>query len=167
MAMHFAAEAGFKLFGIELRIEHVFSCEIEPEKQAYIETNFKPPILYRDVTELPSGVGTTAYGGRREVPDHIDLVVAGTSCVDNSSLNSSKKSKTKNIHGTDGDGESADTFRAALKTSANMHAKIIIFENTAQAPFGKMVEAMGEHGYDATFVLVDTKGNVSHCILIF
>jgi hypothetical protein len=35
-----------------LEIEHVFSCEIEPFKQAYIERNFKPPILFRDIKEL-------------------------------------------------------------------------------------------------------------------
>lgn len=38
--------------GIKLGIEHVFSCEIEPFKQAYIERNFQPPILFRDVCEL-------------------------------------------------------------------------------------------------------------------
>lgn len=38
--------------GINLDIEHVFSCEIEPFKQAYIERNFHPPILFRDVCEL-------------------------------------------------------------------------------------------------------------------
>ena len=39
-------------YGINLGIEHVFSCEIEPFKQAYIERNFHPPILFRDVCEL-------------------------------------------------------------------------------------------------------------------
>jgi hypothetical protein len=38
--------------GTPLEIEHVFSCEIEPFKQAYIERNFHPPILFRDVCEL-------------------------------------------------------------------------------------------------------------------
>lgn len=38
--------------GISLDIEHVFSCEIEPFKQAYIERNFRPPLLFRDVCEL-------------------------------------------------------------------------------------------------------------------
>ena len=36
----------------KLEVEHVFSCEIEPFKQAYIERNFRPPILFRDVCEL-------------------------------------------------------------------------------------------------------------------
>ena len=39
-------------YGVSLGIEHVFSCEIEPFKQAYIERNFQPPILFRDVCEL-------------------------------------------------------------------------------------------------------------------
>jgi hypothetical protein len=38
--------------GISFDIEHVFSCEIEPFKQAYIERNFHPPLLFRDVCEL-------------------------------------------------------------------------------------------------------------------
>jgi len=38
--------------GIPLHFEHVFSCEIEPFKQAYIERNFQPPLLFRDVCEL-------------------------------------------------------------------------------------------------------------------
>ena len=39
-------------FDMSLEYEHVFSCEIEPFKQAYIERNFQPPILFRDVCEL-------------------------------------------------------------------------------------------------------------------
>jgi len=39
-------------YQLNLDVEHVFSCEIEPFKQAYIERNFHPPILFRDVCEL-------------------------------------------------------------------------------------------------------------------
>jgi hypothetical protein len=38
--------------GVCAEIDHVFSAEIEPFKQAYIERNFAPPLLFRDVTEL-------------------------------------------------------------------------------------------------------------------
>lgn len=31
---------------------HLFSAEIVPFKQAYIERNFNPPLLFRDVTQL-------------------------------------------------------------------------------------------------------------------
>lgn len=39
-------------YGVTIEVEHLFSCEIEPFKQAYIERNFRPPILFRDITEL-------------------------------------------------------------------------------------------------------------------
>ena len=39
-------------YDVPLHVEHVFSCEIEPFKQAYIERNFHPPLLFRDVCEL-------------------------------------------------------------------------------------------------------------------
>lgn len=39
-------------YKVDLEMEHVFSCEIVPFKQAYIERNFSPPLLFRDVCEL-------------------------------------------------------------------------------------------------------------------
>jgi hypothetical protein len=76
-----------------LQIEHVFSCEIEPFKQAYIERNFQPPLLFRDIRELGHDQAYTAYGSLADVPckpGDVDLLVAGTSCVDYSNLNSEK-----------------------------------------------------------------------------
>ena len=43
--------------GISFSFEHRFSAEIVPFKQAFIERNFRPPICYRDITELSSGQG--------------------------------------------------------------------------------------------------------------
>lgn len=54
-------------YGKSLEIEHVFSCEIEPFKQAYIERNFSPPILFRDVCELGNDEAMTAYGAKVKV----------------------------------------------------------------------------------------------------
>jgi hypothetical protein len=45
----------------ELHLEHAFSAEIEPFKQAYIERNFAPPLLFRDVTE---------FGANEDDPNH-------------------------------------------------------------------------------------------------
>lgn len=56
-----------------LSFEHVFSCEIEPFKQAYIERNFSPPVLFRDVTELGRKKAHTAYGSLVEVPGNVDV----------------------------------------------------------------------------------------------
>jgi hypothetical protein len=52
LALRMITRSLFKNTGKMLDIEHIFSCEIEPFKQAYIERNFAPPILFRDVLEL-------------------------------------------------------------------------------------------------------------------
>ena len=59
--------------------------------QAYIERNFSPPLLFRDIRELGNTKATTAYGGLAAVQGECDLLVAGTSCVDYSNLNNEKK----------------------------------------------------------------------------
>lgn len=77
-------------FDYLMRFQHVFSCEIEPFKQAYIERNFQPPLLFRDIRELGNEEAYTAYGSLAKVPNTpgcVDLLVAGTSCVDYSNLN--------------------------------------------------------------------------------
>ena len=48
-------------YDVPLKVEHVFSCEIEPFKQAYIERNFHPPILFRDVCELGDTHACVSY----------------------------------------------------------------------------------------------------------
>ena len=52
LALELIRQAIEEQHNLRLEVEHVFSCEIEPYKQAYIERNFHPPILFRDVCEL-------------------------------------------------------------------------------------------------------------------
>lgn len=54
LALDMIVESISAQYGVKLDVEHVFSCEIEPFKQAYIERNFHPPLLFRDVCELGS-----------------------------------------------------------------------------------------------------------------
>lgn len=69
--------------GLTLAFEHVFSCEIEPFKQAYIERNFTPPILFRDVTELGKKRAHTAYGSMVDVPGDVDVSISVRKMVSN------------------------------------------------------------------------------------
>ena len=119
--------------GEKFAVEHVFSCEIEPYKQAYIERNFAPPLLFRDIRELGNRKAHTAYGGLSEVPGGCDILVAGTSCVDFSTLNNSRK-------GIDGTGESAQTFRGMMDWVKRTRPPCVILENVFGAPFDKFVE---------------------------
>ncbi|KAF8892236.1 hypothetical protein BD779DRAFT_1511770 [Infundibulicybe gibba] len=136
--------------GINFDIEHVFSCEIEPFKQAYIERNFHPPLLFRDVCELGDGEAHTAYGALAPVPGDVDLLVAGTSCVDYSNLNTQKQD-------IDANGESGRTFRGMMSWVKTHRPPIVILENVCSAPWPRVQEYFEKVGYSATFSRVDTK----------
>ena len=116
--------------GQKLHFKHLFSAEIVPYKQAYIERNFRPEIIFRDIRELAEDKSTasTAYGGPVKIPSNVDILVAGFSCVDFSKLNKWPKSLSDV-------GESGDTFRAILNYAKKYRPTIIILENVCGAPW--------------------------------
>ncbi|EGG01261.1 uncharacterized protein MELLADRAFT_79036 [Melampsora larici-populina 98AG31] len=150
LALDLISKSVKDLWGLDFRVQHVFSCEIEPFKQAYIERNFQPPILFRDVCELGQEKATTAYGAQVTVPNDVDMLIAGTSCVDYSGLNNRKKS-------IDAGGESGRTFHGMLKWVENSRPSVIILENVCNAPWPKVKEKFHSIGYDAEFSRFDTK----------
>ncbi|KAI0853261.1 hypothetical protein F5Y00DRAFT_271691 [Daldinia vernicosa] len=77
-----------------LRFSHIFSVEIDPVKQAYIARNTEDAIIFKDVRDFiaPNDLkAPTAMGALRTIPGDIDLLVAGCSCLDFSTLNSQKR----------------------------------------------------------------------------
>ncbi|GAA6033422.1 hypothetical protein JCM8097_006743 [Rhodosporidiobolus ruineniae] len=136
--------------GVKLRVKHIFSAEIEPFKQAYIERNFAPPLLFRDVTELPNEKARTAYGALVDVPGDADILIAGTSCVDYSNLNRLKK-------GLNDGGESSRTFYGMLQWVEKHRPPIVILENVKNAPWEGGIKAFDSIGYHATVANFDTK----------
>ncbi|TRM57945.1 hypothetical protein BD626DRAFT_513398 [Schizophyllum amplum] len=137
-------------YDVELEVEHVFSCEIEPFKQGYIERNFMPALLFRDVCELGDDEAHTAFGSLCPVPGDVDLLVAGTSCVDFSNLNNQKQD-------IDGAGESARTFRGMMAWIQNHRPPIVVMENVCTAPWEEVKAYFEQKGYSATFKRFDTK----------
>ncbi|BGP45700.1 hypothetical protein JCM10450v2_001530 [Rhodotorula kratochvilovae] len=136
--------------GVKGSVEHVFSAEIEPFKQAYIERNFHPPLLFRDVCELPNEKARTAYGAFAAVPQHADMLIAGTSCVDFSTLNNLQK-------GLEDDGESGRTFFGMFRWVQKARPKVVILENVLKAPWKDMIKNFAAIDYSARIVSLDTK----------
>jgi site-specific DNA-cytosine methylase len=169
LALELICGAIMDQYDVALNVEHVFSCEIEPFKQAYIERNFHPPILFRDVCELgethayvladivvycikslTTHLRTTAYGALAPVPGDVDLLVAGTSCVDYSNLNNVKQD-------IDASGESGRTFRGMMSWVKNHRPPLVILENVCSAPWDKVIQKFEQAGYSAAQMRVDTK----------
>lgn len=142
-----------------IQFEHVFSAEIEPFKQAYIQRNFSPPLLFQDITEFKLDTdgtmqGLTAFGATQAVPDNIDILVAGSSCTQFSSLNNLRTGSL-----TDREGKSTDTFKAVLRYVKHAKPSIVILENVNSkddlwAQFEKLYR---ERGYATKVKRVDTK----------
>ncbi|KAJ7130633.1 hypothetical protein C8R44DRAFT_872419 [Mycena epipterygia] len=150
LALELIQKAILDQHGLDFKVEHVFSCEIEPFKQAYIERNFHPPLLFRDVCELGNAEAHTAYGALAPVPGDVDLLVAGTSCVDYSNLNNVKQ-------GIDAKGESGQTFRGMLAWVEQHRPPLVILENVCSAPWARVAEEFQKIGYSAKFSRFDTK----------
>ncbi|RYP14332.1 hypothetical protein DL765_006435 [Monosporascus sp. GIB2] len=75
-----------------LEIKHAFSVEYIPWKAAFIRRN-TDTIVFGDVRDFGGQADTvlTALGSMEKIPSDIDVLIAGTPCVDFSTLNSSKE----------------------------------------------------------------------------
>lgn len=78
------------------------------------------------------------------------MLVAGTSCVDYSTLNNEKQD-------IEADGESGRTFRGMLSWVTNHRPKIVILENVCGAPWDRVVKKFQGEGYAAAHQRFDTK----------
>ncbi|KAL8824594.1 MAG: hypothetical protein Q9191_004950 [Dirinaria sp. TL-2023a] len=117
-----------------LHMDHAFSAEIEPFKQAYIARNFPSTTIFRDVRELAlDQYASTVHGSGQAVPLDIDILVAGFSCVDFSSLNQHKKGTMSEY------GESSATFKAIIDYAKRSEVKAVILENVVGAPWAQIL----------------------------
>ncbi|KAL4910325.1 hypothetical protein BDW74DRAFT_186376 [Aspergillus multicolor] len=134
----------------DLDFDHLFSAEIVPFKQAYIERNFRPRLLFRDVAELQNSSAQTAYGSHEPVPKDADILIAGFSCVDFSGLNNYRKSLEEK-------GESGDTFWGIVCYAKAYRPRMVILENVKTAPWATIEKHWNDIDYIVVHMNVDTK----------
>ena len=100
------------------------------------------------------------YSSKVVVPGNVDLLVAGTCCVDFSNLNGNRLNLEQM-------GESGRTFFATLQYMVEYLPKIVIFENVLTAPWTTKITKDGKKpgldyhiglaGYATRFIKLDTK----------
>ncbi|CAJ2502319.1 Uu.00g097130.m01.CDS01 [Anthostomella pinea] len=166
-----------------ISINHVFSVEIEPFKQAYIRRNTTGSTVFRDVTDFVNpkdDQAPTAMGGLEAIPGNIDIV-AGCSCVDFSTLNNKKlkdmgvkvddptsteqvkswfkKASEKINSGNSGMAQSQLTFFSMLNYANDRRPKVVILENVMSAPWEEICDVWFNEviNYAATSTKLDTK----------
>ena len=135
-----------------LDFEHVASAEIEPLKQAYISRNFKPPVLFRDVTDFGNedALPLTVYAAPQEPPGDVDVVIAGTSCVDFSSLNLSQPD-------FEAGSESWATMWGVMKYAEKHRPKMVLLENVKGAKWDGIKAMWKMVDYELDTINGDTK----------
>jgi site-specific DNA-cytosine methylase len=124
-------------------------------KQGYIERNFAPSKLFRDVRDFireNSTTAVTAYGAEESIPACLDILIAGFVCKDLSRLNTRQKD-------LDSDGESGDTWRAIYSYSERFRPSIVLLENvkSTSSLWDKVVSKWAEIDYEAAWLICDTK----------
>jgi site-specific DNA-cytosine methylase len=95
---------------------------------------------------------TSAYGAMTPIPEDVDLLVAGFSCVDFSGLNNFKRTLEQR-------GESGDTLRAILAYAEKYRPRMIVLENVFTAPWEKIKDAWINLGYYCSWARFDTKNH--------
>jgi site-specific DNA-cytosine methylase len=92
----------------------------------------------------------TAYGAKALVPGNVDILIAGTSCVDYSNLNNERKD-------IDQGGESGRTFHGMLSWVKKHRPPVVILENVCSAPWKTVVKKFEDAKYSAKSIRMDTK----------
>lgn len=138
-----------------INFRHEFSAEIEPVKQAYIERNFQPKILFRDVRDFlraETTTATTAYGAEVDIPSEVDILVAGFVCKDLSRLNNCGKTLKD-------EGESGDTWLAIYTYAKRFRPRVVLLENVkaTRKTWDDLVVEWDNIGYTAAWIYRDTK----------
>ncbi|EFQ99013.1 DNA repair protein rad8 [Nannizzia gypsea CBS 118893] len=139
-----------ELTGRTFRLHHLFSAEIDAFKQSYIQRNFSPEIIFRDVNELVAEEATTAFGSVRRVPTDPDLLVVGFSCVDFSALNFYRKTLEEM-------GESGHTFYGVIRYMQRCRPALVVLENVCSAPWEQIKTILQEIDYNGYHMKIDSK----------
>ncbi|KAF8852456.1 hypothetical protein BDZ45DRAFT_695110 [Acephala macrosclerotiorum] len=117
-----------------LPFEQLFCAEISPFKQAFLERNFHPQIIFSDVSEFSEPnfqegkTATTTYGSQAQVPGALDILFVGPSCKDFSALNNEKKTLAEK-------GESGITFEGLFDYMIHFAPKSVVIENVTRVPW--------------------------------
>ncbi|KAK6382239.1 hypothetical protein LTS17_004126 [Exophiala oligosperma] len=162
-------------------VNHVGSCEIEPSKQAFLERNFHPNVLFRDVTDFIKHAENpkddrylprTAYGAPAHPPKNVNILVAGASCVDFSSLRNNETRPEFDPTGQQG-GESSSTFAGVFAYVEVYRPNLVILENVEATEWQTILERFQEIRYQCQVVKLDSINfyvpqtrNRSYCIVV-
>lgn len=74
--------------GVSVQFCHLWSCEFDLTKCAWIKDNFGVGKIFLDITKMADDGGSAVYlRDTKEEPEEVDIMIGGTSCKDASRMN--------------------------------------------------------------------------------
>ena len=116
--------------GVEIYLDHAWSCEWVRWKREWIWRNFAPRRIFVDAADLCQLDG--AYddvSGSKQVVETVGVLIAGFSCKDASLLNVHHKARKECIKS--GEGTTGSTFRYVINVVKLQQPLLVILENVA------------------------------------
>jgi site-specific DNA-cytosine methylase len=111
-----------------LAVDHRFSCENEPAKQAWIRGNWPElKTVFDDVRMLGSGSALNVVSGRSEPVPAVDWFVAGFVCKSISMENTQRQQYANCIENSEG--QTGETFTGVMRYVLNFCPSIVVLEN--------------------------------------
>ena len=142
------------LFGTQVRVEHVFSCEASPEVREFIASTSSPGALFQNADSLGRASAPATDGER--VVSTADLFVAGFVCKSLSKLNVNRSSNVGCVQS--GTGTTGESFQHVADYVFNHRPGAVVLENlpdtgqtTAEVPESDaawIVRWFEEHNYE-------------------
>ena len=149
--------------GVEVCLDHAWSCEFVRWKREWIWRNFAPRRIFVDAADLSSQDG--AYddvSGCKQPVEIVGVLIAGFSCKDASTLNVHHRDRKDCIKS--GAGTTGSTFRFLLDVVKKQQPLLVILENVASlnapADCGRsnldfVIEAFADIGYKLVWRIFD------------
>ena len=125
--------------GIRVVFRHMWSIEINRLKRDWIQLNWKPQKLFRDIVQVANdGTGVDVISGVVQELDACDIVIAGTSCKDASMLSIHQSERRTAV--SDASFTTGSTAAALVKIVVKCGARRVYMENVPG------LKHAGEHG---------------------
>ncbi|KAK8040635.1 DNA repair protein rad8 [Apiospora marii] len=151
-ALQLIQQALYSISGLQLfRFEHLLAAEWNPFKQAFASRNSDSGAMFNDIRDLLIGKteAFTAKGELMTIPRGTNILVAGTSCVDFSNLNSSRQDgfsqNVKEFCRWTGKEQSTPTFDEVVEVIVDITTKSMAKLRESEQTFFSMLAFVAEH----------------------
>ena len=149
--------------GLEVCLDHAWSCEFVRWKREWIWRNFAPRKIFIDAADLcQHGGAYDDVSGSQQRVDTVSVLIAGFSCKDASMLNVHHKKRKDCIKS--GEGTTGSTFSYLLNVVKQQQPLLVILENVAslnnpgengQSNLDYVKEAFAAIGYEFVWRIFD------------